>query len=152
MTMVPDQLVSVDLRKGEYIVQSYSLCKAGYFIGNVKFERLAETVSDGELGEAVLRAKERSVKGVPNPAPREPLPSLVHLLEELGVRTYAQYVKGTKDVGVEFFSGGIVDIAPHRNAGGKDGFVPIADARGTWNNPDAEELGKAVRAGLEVAE
>lgn len=150
--MRPHQVVSVDLRNGEYIVSSYSRCVAGYRIGNVGFDRLLLTVSDAALGEAVLRAKSLHREGVPNPEPRKPLPAQVHKLKELGLRTEAQYMKGTKATMVEFFDDGNVDIAPHRNAGGKEGFRPIADARGTWQNPDASTLGAAVRGGLERAE
>jgi hypothetical protein len=147
--MTPTGLVTVDLRQQEFIVQSSSKAKLGFWIANGFLERLSEEVSDDVLGDCVARAAAESVIGVENPEPRVPLPALTKLLAEVGVKSYGRYMVGTRSVRVEYFDDGTVILTPFRNAGSKEGFVPIVEAEESLQAPQVEALGKAVRAAFE---
>ena len=145
-------LVSIDLRDGEFIVQSSSKTKAGFWITNGFLERLPESVTDEGLGDCILRAAAASAIGVENPEPRQPLPSLTKLLDEVGVKSYGRYMVGTKAVRAQILDDGIVRVTPYRNGGSKEGFRPIDDAAEDLTSPPAETVAKAVRAAFQRAE
>jgi hypothetical protein len=149
--MTPTGLVSIDLREQEFIVQSSSKAKLGFWIANGFLERMSEQVPDDVLGECVARAAAESEIGVENSSPGVPLPALTKLLAEVGAKSYGRYMVDTKAVRAQFFDDGTVTVTPFRNAGSKEGFLPIVESAEDVQAPQVEALGKAVRAAFERA-
>ncbi|WP_026422170.1 hypothetical protein [Actinokineospora inagensis] len=138
-----EQLVGVDLRRGEYVVITYSQSRSGMWVLDGEPVRLPATSTPAQLGVAVTDALARSRGGLDDPG-RAAKPSQP-LLDAFGVTTYAAYTKGTKSVEV-FRGAGGVEVTPQRNEGGSKGFTPIVDEARTLVDASPNAVGDAVVA------
>lgn len=137
-------LVNVDLRRGSFVVSSYSATTAGFDVMNGWFVALGEDAADEALGEAVLTALSHCESDVPVP-PRESNP-IAPLLQSIGAKDWAEYAKGVKAVSVR--ASDELRIVPTENRG-RDGFVEISDETASVAaTASAAELGRAVRDAL----
>ena len=139
-------LVNVDLRLGVLWVCSYSQVVDGFWVMNGMFESLAGDAGDDPIGCAVLRARSAAQVQIPMP-PREAPSSFLPVLNAAQVRSYLQYLKGVRAVSLEFDVDG-VRVIPQRNAGQREGLVPILDAAINVGLVDAVTVGAAVRRAL----
>jgi hypothetical protein len=137
------QLAHVDLRRGEYIVWSSSRTVNGMWVMNGRFRRLPKDTGASELGAAVEWALSGSTEGVPQPPLRDAPSPFQPVLDALGVPSYAKYMAGTRSTTVERDGRGLA-VTPHRNAGARGGFVPMADEALHLDEPDTETLGTSV--------
>jgi hypothetical protein len=97
----------------------------------------------------VRGALDASTTNVPTPDPSTRPDDPVR--EALGIKTYATYVKGTRSVSVDRNES--LTVTPHRNAGAREGFLPIEDERiSLERDADEAKLADAVRRGLDRAE
>jgi hypothetical protein len=147
-----ERLANVDLRRGEYIVQSSSQTVAGFWISTGTPVRFSSTSSAMELGQAVVEALARSKQGVETP-PRDAKLSQP-LLDLVGVRDYAAYMKGTRSIDVdaaETPDGQQMKITPTRNEGARGGFTPIAGKAVTIIFASPGQLGEAIVRAFEDA-
>lgn len=152
--MTNPQLVGVDLRHGEFVISSYSKAKRPpVWVGNGHFARLPETTTDEELGTAIVEARAASEVGVDGPPPGEYSEHNGPFFAAFGVKDWSAYMKTAKSVSIRF-DDGEVTVTPMRNKGKRNGFVPITSGRRVIpvDQPEAVELGAAVRAGFELAE
>lgn len=140
-------LVSVDARRGELIVSSYSRTTAGFWVMNGHFERLDAGASAADLGSAVARRLSDSESGVYLPPRSGPSP-FRPVLDALGVSSYAQYMKGASSVGVAVTEGRLA-VTPKRNGGSRTGFVEIDDLTEQLGGVSPMELGEAVLRAFE---
>ena len=138
---------NVDARHDQLIVASYSKSVAGYWVMNGWYRILDREVDDATLGLAVFDALARSDTAAPALPPEGPLP-IAPLVAALHLKTYAQYIRGVRSVGIR--GNGAIEITPTRNDGTRRGFTPIESATVTINTPDNRELGHAVRQALEL--
>lgn len=143
-------LVSVDARKGELVVSSYSQTTAGFWVMNGGFERIGEDAPAAELGSAVARCLAASESGVELP-PRSGLSPFQAVLDALSLSSYAQYMKGAKSVGVAATARG-VSITPKKNGGSRSGFLEIDDLTEELEDSRPEQLGAAVLRALHQAQ
>lgn len=143
------RLCNIDLRDGEYIVDSYSKTSDGFWVGTGACTRLPVDTAAGRLGAAVRDALDRSEQGVPTP-PRDA--DLARpLLEALGLKIYSEYARGTRSVEVAATDSGdgeTVEVTPKANGGAKRGFTPIEEAVTSFAYDSPEQLGKEVVAAL----
>jgi hypothetical protein len=112
---------SVDHRKSEYIVTSYTQTDAGFWQMNGHFSRLRSSAVPDDLGQAVLSALDASNR-LPLTHTGASESAFAPVLEELGLKTYTQYMKGTLSVSVEIAEGDVLSITPMRNGGAREGF------------------------------
>jgi CDI immunity protein len=136
--------VSVDRRKAEFIVTSYTQTPPGFWQMNGHFSRVPCDAEATELGHAVLEALDasnritlRDVDASSN--------SFAPVLAELGLRNFAQYMKGAVSVSVKLGDDDILRITPMRNGGAREGFVYITDKVRVVEDRSVEALGIAVQ-------
>lgn len=79
------------------------------------------------------------------PTPFQPI------LDELGLSSFSQYMKGTRSVGANA-DGGQITLTPYRNGGPRNGFVPISDSAAVVDGASDEAVGDAVLRALERCE
>jgi hypothetical protein len=145
------QNVAVHLRRGSLVLVAHDRTSAGFWTMNEHLEIHDEAVGDATLGAAVRRAAATSRSNVPAAPSRHDSPAYRAFLEAMHARTYGQAMKETKYVGVGFFDA-FIRIEPHQNRGSRRGFVPMLDAVSDLAvDVSDNELGAAVRAGLERA-
>ena len=143
--------MTVDARQGVLACSSYSKTIAGFWVMNGWFCVIAEPVDDDILGSTVLEALSKSEHDVPTPPPDGPLP-IAPLLEQLGLRTTAQFMTGTRSVVVR--TGMHIEIVPKKNEGARGGFSEIEAAVERLKpsaSSDPAMIGDAVRSALAVA-
>lgn len=146
------RLSNVDLRAGEYIVQTYSQTEDGFWVLDGQPIRLPSDASPGELGQATKDALEVSRQDIANP-PRE-ANTARPLLEMLGLRDYATYARGTRSVGVradDTPDGEQIKITPKRNGGARNGFTPLKEHQIAFSYDSPGQLGKALIEAFEHA-
>lgn len=135
--------VSIYLRRGTFWVCVNSTTVDGFLVGD-GFEAVEDSASDVALGEAVLRARGAAREGVPNPPRTGPSPFLA-VLQAAGTKSWAQFVKGTRVVEVEF-EADCVNVVPLRRDGA--GWSDWREATVVVDDVDAGRLGAAVREAL----
>jgi len=139
------QLAGVDLRKGEYLVSTYSKTPKGLWVLDGTPTRLPQDSPAHQLGVVIREALARSRVGVDEPTrDSDPAGPLLDLLQ---VSDFATYAKGTRSV--EVYSepsgdGETVEVTPRRNEGGRRGFTPIEDEMQAFVYASPEQLGTAV--------
>jgi hypothetical protein len=148
---VTGKLASVDLRRGEYLVSTYSKTIPGFWILDGTPTRLPQESSPSQLGEAIRAALDKSRQGVEGPGiegkPGQPL------LDLLGLPDYSTYAKGTRSVEVYLDSDReeTVEVTPNRNEGGNQGFTPIEEELRTFTYESPAHLGTEVIKAFEKA-
>lgn len=143
----------VDLRRGALFVLSHSSPRRGRFF-NGWFRKLDESVPDDELGRVVRMALAESKTGVPQPNLRvEPEEWKLHR-QAAGVRTYGQYMKGTREVGVVLDDSPLgLRLTPRHNGGARDGWISKdEDAISLDHDSSDSDLGRSIRAALELCD
>ncbi len=106
------------------------------------------------LGDAVVAALHASNRA---PLPDRDLrvdPPDREFLAWLGLRSYGQYMRKVRDVGVlAFFDDqiGEVELTPSRNEGSRGGFTPLSDERRTVMFESPDQLGRAVQEAMKKA-
>jgi hypothetical protein len=141
------QTASVDLRRGELIVQGWNRTIAGFWIANEHWARVPNDVDDVALGRAVEDMLVVTEWDVPVPERDTWRPPIY---AALGVRTHGQYARGVREVSVERRTNEIA-VQSYRNAG-RDGFVPYPDDRVVLEaTTQPGSLGATVRAALQRA-
>jgi hypothetical protein len=137
------KLASVERRKGEYIVTSYTQTQPGFWQMNGHFSRLPLHTTAEELGLALLAALDASnriaLRDVDASAD-----SFAPVLAALGLKNYAQYMKGATSVSLEIGDDDVLRATPMRNGGAREGFVEIADRTRLLADHAAGALGTAV--------
>jgi len=142
-------VASVDARAdGTLIVQSYSRTDDWLWILGEPPVALASTVSDNELGEAVVLMLDRSRTDVPRP--EDLLPLMKPLLAAAGVRSPRAYYDGTRSVGVSRSADGSVVVEPSRRD--HRSFLPLADRCIALTAAKPAGIGAAIREGLARSE
>jgi hypothetical protein len=139
------KLANIDLRQGEYIVDSYSQTEAGFWIALGAPVRLPDSASAGELGRVIRSALDQSRQSVPTP-PRD-ADTAKPLLDMSGLPDYATYAKGTRSVGVRATTtddGESIKVTPKRNEGARGGFTPITDQMREFPYDSPGQLGVEV--------
>lgn len=106
---------------------------------------MTDTVSDADLGAGIREALECFSSGA---ADRD---VLTELLDSMGLKTWAQFVRGASLVRV-IEDGPRISILPTRNLGARGGFKTTEDGRAEVG-PEAspEELGRTLRSTMEKA-
>jgi hypothetical protein len=139
-------LVNVYLRRKVYLVCTNSKALAGFWVAD-GFEAVEQAASDLHLGEAVLRARDGARAGIPNPSRSGPTP-FHPVLQAAGVKTWAQFVRGTVACQVEFELDRVV-VVPQRRDG--PGWSARREGSIVVDGPDSEQLGVAVRRAFDEA-
>ncbi|WP_405109494.1 hypothetical protein OG559_28650 [Micromonospora sp. NBC_01405] len=142
------RLAALDLRRGRYVAHSSSLTTDGLWIANGVFDVLDGPADDRALGAAVHRMLDASRTGVPTPDLRGGPSPFAPVLDALGLRSYATYAKGTRQVDVERDADAVL-VSPTRNGGAREGFVGLTEHAVRLTDPGDEELGAALRAALD---
>jgi hypothetical protein len=139
------QLATVDRRKGELIVCSYSQTVPGFWIACDPFFRLPGDADDTQLATALLDALGSSRHNVS--PPRKGVTPFDPILRSLKLTSYAQYMRGTLSVGVMRNSRQVI-VTPKLNGGARTGFTEMLDQAETLNDPSALVMSQAVRRAL----
>jgi hypothetical protein len=145
------KLASVERRKGEFIVTSYTQTPPGFWQMNGHFSRVPSDADARDLGQALLDALDAS-----NQIPLRDIDasndSFAPVLEELGLKNYAQYMKGAVSVSLEVDNDDVLKITPMRNGGAREGFIEIADEARVLVDRSAGSLGSAVELAMAQAD
>jgi hypothetical protein len=112
------------LRKGIVYIQPHSQTVDGAWIGTPPLA-FVEIEDVERLGLLTISALERSEVGVPHPTDFRGLVS--PLLSKAGVKTWAQFVRGTRALMVETADTKL-RLTPYMNRGATDGFDGILTA------------------------
>lgn len=135
-------------RESELIVASYSKTTAGLWVMNGWLRQLHQEADDEGLGETILSALDASENdtavSVPDPNPDAPL------LKMLGLRSYGVFMVGTQCVRVSR-DGDTTQVTPKHNKGGQNGFTELTDRTARLETATAQQIGTAVRDGLQKA-
>ena len=137
--------VSVDWRRGEWFVASFSKTVPGFWVMNGWLRRLDGGESDAAIGAAVTEGLDASEVGVEPPG-RDDNPA-APLLRMVGLRSYGAYMRGTRSLSVRR-EGEAVTVEPMRNEGSRGGFTYLPDRAEVLDEPSEEILGRAVRDAL----
>jgi hypothetical protein len=141
-------------RDGRVFVHPYSLTVSGFSIMDGLPNVLKSQEEARILGDAVVAALHASNRA---PLPDRDLrvdPPDREFLAWLGLRSYGQYMRKVRDVGVfAFFDGQIeeVSLTPFRNEGSRGGFTPILEERFSITFESPEQLGRAVQEAMKKA-
>jgi hypothetical protein len=129
-----------------YVASENRTVDGFYVIGQV--DRLATSVEDETLGEAILSALAASQEGVPTPAREANVAAA--LLTLAGSRTWRAFAVAADLVAVER-EDSVIRIEQWQHASGRpDAFEPSsAPAAGPLNGPEADGVGSAVRRSFE---
>ncbi|MFV0309026.1 MAG: hypothetical protein ACK5OX_14925 [Desertimonas sp.] len=148
MTFTGTSLVMISQRGDQFIVQASDLSRRGTWQGNTHIDLLPLDVTDEMLGRAISTARGVTRIGVESPPSRAFGPGLAALLEAAGVKSLNQYMRGTRQVTITFYSDRPPATTSWKNNGAK-GFVPIPDADDLpVDSTDEPGLGRAVREAL----
>jgi len=135
-------------------VHPYSLTVSGFSIMDGLPNVLKSHEEARILGDAVVAALHASNRA---PLPDRDLrvdPPDREFLAWLGLRSYGQYMRKVRDVGVlAFFDDqiGEVELTPSRNEGSRGGFTPLSDERRTVMFESPDQLGRAVQEAMKKA-
>lgn len=145
-----NRLVSVELRRSEFIVTSYTQTPPGFWQMNGHYSRVPSDVGPPLLGQSVSDALDASnrlqLRDVDASAD-----SFAPVLVALGLKTYGQYMKGTVSVSVEVGDDDVLRVTPMRNGGPREGFVEIVDSARVLNDHSAASVGAAVVNAMTMA-
>jgi hypothetical protein len=142
-------LASVDARVDDrLILQSYSRTDDWLWTLGDPPVALASTVSDEDLGLAVVLMLDRSRTGVPRPEDLRPL--MKPLLAAAGVRSQRAYYDGTRSVVIRRSAEDSVVVEPSRRD--HRSFLPLADRSIALAAATPASLGAAIREGLTRSE
>ena len=137
------KLASVERRGVEFIVTSYTKTPSGLWEMNGNFSRVPSDADAKDLGQALLEALHESNR-IKLRRVSASADSFEPVLTALGMKNFAQYMKGAVSVTVEDGKDGILRITPMRNGGTREGFVEITDKARVLEDRSAESLGTAV--------
>jgi hypothetical protein len=128
-------------------VDASSITTGGVWVASPPFIVVDAAVS-AQVGAAVAGALAGSKAGFPHPA-RSGWDKLEEPLYELaGVRTWAQFVRGSRYCLVEAV-GGVLRLIPSINRGARDGFKLLrSEAEEVPEDLNADDLGGRLRATL----
>jgi hypothetical protein len=143
-----EQSANVYKRESKLIVASYSKTTAGLWLVNGWLRQLHQETDDEGLGETILSALDASENDIDVPA-ADPNPDTT-LLKMLGLRSYGVFMVGTQCVRVSR-DGDTTHVIPKHNRGGQNGFTELTDRAEPLETPTAEQIGTAVRDGLQKA-
>jgi hypothetical protein len=143
-----EQSVNVYKRESELIVASYSQTTAGLWVMNGWLRQLRQETDDEGLGALILSALDASKNNIDVPV-IDPNPD-APLLKMLGLRSYGVFMVGTQCVRVNR-DVGTIQVTPKRNRGGQNGFTELTDRTERLETPTAQQIGTAVRDGLQKA-
>jgi len=142
---VNEQRATVDCRDGQLIVASYSKTVPGFWVMNGSFEILPVEVDSARLGAAVDAALEHSGHEFPSPDPS--YRPITPVLDALGLRSFAAYLKGATSADVA--RTGLITFRSTHNAGTRTGFVEIEGAEfDVASDATHDEIGQATRRAL----
>jgi len=140
--------VSVECRCAQFIVTSYTEVTWGMWYMNGHFEFIPLDAGPVALGQAVLDALDAANQVVPP----DVKPPIAPVLRALRLRSYGQYMRGARSVGVEIDDDGVVRLTPRRNDGPKAGFTPLTDRASVLDDRSPEAMTIAVKEAIEAAE
>lgn len=140
------QMATVDLRKGELIVCSLSQTVPGFWITSGPFFRIPEDSDDNELAGALDQALSSSRRNASAPPVKGRGP-FAPVLEALGLRSYAEYMRGSLSVGITRDDSEVV-VTPKLNGGARAGFTELLDQVETLHDSSALAIAQAVRRAL----
>jgi hypothetical protein len=141
--------VNIDLRQGQYLVAVYSQTGMGVWVIDGLPTLLPQEIPTEQLGAMIKEMLDKSRFGLPE-LTRDSQPARP-MLDMLGLRDYATYMKGTKSISV-YLEDHTIDITPEHNGGSRQGFTPILEAERTLtDDASAELLGAEVIASFDRA-
>ncbi len=112
---------------------------------NGVYFKVAEEESDLRLGELIDAALLQSNEVPAPPSTRTGPSPLEPVFQELGVKSYSQYIKGMRVVSVRLDDDERVHVRPDANEGVRGGFVPMPDEFEIQTQHDPLEIARAVR-------
>lgn len=142
--------VSVVRRRAEFIVMSYTQAPAGFWQMNGHFSRVPVDVEAKGLGSTVLEELEASNQIALRDVGRSANP-FAPVLAALGLKSFAQYMKGAVSVDIAIGEDGGLRVTPMRNEGARGGFVEITEDSSILADSSAEALGAAVEEAMAKA-
>lgn len=145
------RLASVERRRAEFIVTSYTQTPPGFWQMNGHFSRMPSDIEATDLGQALLDALDASNR-IPLRGIDASNASFDPVLEELGLKDYAQYMKGAVSVSLEIGNDDVLTITPMRNGGVREGFVEMTDKARVLFDLSAGSLGGAVEQAMALAD
>ena len=131
---------SLYIRKNETFVVSSALTTHGYYMDDVPVFRVAPDQPDSAIGEAVLKALDSYRKDVP-PVRHEDRKTYP-VLQAIGLRSWGQLERTSRNISIEEDSGSVVVIPTRRPPEG--GYEPL-DQLAVHCRAVADEIGAAVR-------
>lgn len=140
------KFASIYLRRSRLLIHASSKTVTGVVQAGEPVLVLPGDASDEDIGRSLRNALDGSQEGV---ADEE---VLGRLLAAMDVKNWSQFVGGARSVAA-FEGGGVLRLQPRRNRGARTGFVAIPDSE--VRIPvvsQAEEIGAAVRAALDLAQ
>jgi hypothetical protein len=144
----------ISARGDRLYVSSWSITDQG---ASVQGDWIADAdiqVSDAELGSLARAALAACRQGVPHPSFRDgPTPELRTILQVAGVKTYAAFARGTREVAVRSLDESAdLTVTPYRNGGPRTGFTEMLDEVAVLDAAvDDSSLGAVLRQALAVA-
>jgi hypothetical protein len=143
---------NVDRRSdGEFIIQTFSQ-SPGPWVADGPLVSLDKSTSAETLGTEAIDAVRRSRRGVRGYVEGDHFDK--ELLEHVGVKTYFQYMKGTRSVEVFADFDDVptsFELTPFENEGRRGGYVPMMSEIHKVDPSSPRELGEAILAALEIA-
>ena len=139
-------------RSDGWYFHAFSRTTAGIAMGAGPRIKLSNNAVRDELGNAVLTALEGSTTGVPHPMPKESAKSFQPMLDLACVKNWAAFSRGAANVDITLKDERL-EFEPWRNAGAREGFVPIPNAQIVLPaNASADEIGEALQKAMAIAE
>ncbi len=140
---------------GQFFVQPYCRTVSGSRMAGGLPTVLSSATGVHELGAAIMRAMQHSTTVVlPNRDMRVDPPDR-ELLLWLGLKSYAEYARGVRSVGIAALYGeGHPDqllVTPQDNGGPHTGFTPLREHRVTLTDFTPAVVGAAVQHALTLA-
>jgi hypothetical protein len=143
------RLASVERRESEYVVTSYTQTPPGFRQMNGHFSRVPEGAVS-ELGQRLLAALDASNRITLTDVDAS-ADSFAPALDALGLKSYAQYMKGAISVSLEIDNDDVLRITPMRNGGAAEGFVEINERSRPLEDRSADSVGAAVEEAMAQA-
>ncbi len=134
---------------GYYYICAQSQTTTGLWMGVRPFLKIGVDEPAARLGEAICEALAASRTGIPHPtdwdAVEVPLPAMA------GVKSWAQFAKGAKCLGVEDENGALT-IIPYKKMRPRGSFEQLKTVVTVRNDIPPAELGEAVVKAFEMCE